>query len=181
MPKFKKNTSAFRMSGYSYAGTSPVKSDTKLAPSGTQERVQQYKDLGWAQDHTTTGHKNYKAPAEDVGAETNKADLNKGITGPTIGGVGQTKFKDLSNLRVRANLNSNIAAINSSSDKGGKSKFWKKTGKFMGDLGKQVLKHGLEAGVKAGVAAAFATPPKRQRQEGGKFTGNIGSTSKLVG
>ena len=175
MPKFKKNTSAFRMSGYSYAGTSPVKSDTKLAPSGTQERVQQYKDLGWAQDHTTTGHKSYKAPAEDVGAD----DYVTQIPGSEGTEISVDTSKSIWNQEN--NLRSNIAAINSSSDKGGKSKFWKKTGKFMGDLGKQVLKHGLEAGVKAGVAAAFATPPKRERQEGGRFTGNIGSTSKLVG
>ena len=30
-----------------------------------------------------------------------KPNLKKGITGPTIGGIGQTKFKDLSNLKIK--------------------------------------------------------------------------------
>ena len=33
--------------------------------------------------------------------KSKKANLKKGIVGPTIGGVGQTKFKDLSNLKIK--------------------------------------------------------------------------------
>jgi len=31
-----------------------------------------------------------------------KPNLKKGITGPTIGEIGQTKFKDLSNLKIKS-------------------------------------------------------------------------------
>ena len=46
MPKFKPNTSPFRMGGYSYPGTSPIKKDIKLYEgSGNQITVDE-KDLG---------------------------------------------------------------------------------------------------------------------------------------
>tara|TARA_Y100000296_G_C4961098_1_gene151019 strand:- start:166 stop:435 length:270 start_codon:yes stop_codon:yes gene_type:complete len=46
MPKFKPNTSSFRMGGYSYPGISPIKKDIKLYEgSGNQITVDE-KDLG---------------------------------------------------------------------------------------------------------------------------------------
>ena len=133
MPKFKKNTSAFKMKGYSYAGTSPMR-NLKDDPSQMDNPESSYHDAGKHQE----------------------------IQGKT-----------------ETNLNANIAAINKSKTDEKKG-FWQKTGKFLGDLGSEALEHGVKAGVSAGVAAMFATPPKGERQSGGKFTGNIGSTSKLV-
>ena len=46
MPKFKPNTSAFRMKGYSYPGTSPMKQDKKKEyKEPTNEQLEPYSNM----------------------------------------------------------------------------------------------------------------------------------------
>ena len=57
-------------------------SDLKNLAMGSKEREQAYKDLNWKQDHTTTGHKNYKKIDKDGDGIPDTIDADAGESVP---------------------------------------------------------------------------------------------------
>ena len=57
-------------------------SDLKNLAMGSKEREQAYKDLNWKQDHTTTGHKNYKKIDKDGDGIPDTIDADAGESIP---------------------------------------------------------------------------------------------------
>tara|TARA_R110002020_G_scaffold149708_2_gene326083 strand:- start:874 stop:1848 length:975 start_codon:yes stop_codon:yes gene_type:complete len=76
--KMEKDSKERRKTTSKKTATKYTKADLKNLSFGSKERIQAYKDLNWAQDHTTTGHKNYKGDTEkkDVKVDDTKKDTD---------------------------------------------------------------------------------------------------------